>query len=183
MNIKKAAVSFLVMDLGTSGNPWNLFCGCDPEKNRIVFFKKLRLRSTPNYFSQEPVLVTVNRDNQVFSSGSPQLAGPNHEAYQLDGLREICGVNHSTDQLDAFHFNDGDIVTIEKSDWVHDENPIDTLATRRTVGTPFKDFTFASPEALEKFSAMCKSNKDWEAWTTTTIVIEDLPGPQYLIYF
>jgi hypothetical protein len=180
MNIKKAAASFLVMNLGTSDSPWNLFCGFDPEKNRIVFFKTLRLRSIPNYFSQEPVVITVNRDNQIFSSGSPQLVGPNDEAYQLDGLREICGVTHSTDQLDAFHFNDGDIVTVEKSDWAHDENPIDTLATRRTVGTPLHQVYSVNQHTIDQFKNFFKDSANI---LTTTVVVESNPGPIYMKYF
>ena len=180
MKIKKVTAQFLVMNLGTTESPWNLFCGYDTEKNRIVFFKTLRLRSIPNYFSQEPVVITVTRENKIFSSGSPLLAGPNDENYQLTGLREICGVNHSTDQLDAFHFNDGDVVTIEKSDWAHDENPIDILATRRTVGTPLDKVYAVNQHTIDQFKNFFQDHLNV---STTTVVVESNPGPHYMKYF
>lgn len=180
MQIKKATTQFLVINLGTSEQPWNLFCGYDPEKNRIVFFKTIRLRSIPNYFSQDPVAITVTRDGSVFSTGSPQLVGPNGEGYQLDGLREICGVRHSTDTLDAFHFNDNDVVSVEKSDWTIDENPIDILATRRTVGTPLHQIHAANQHTIDQFKKFFQGGPDV---LTTTVVVESNPGPNYMKYF
>lgn len=180
MNIKKAVVSFLVMNLGTADNPWNLFCGYDPEKNRIVFFKTLRLRSIPNFFSQDPVTITVTRNDKTFSTGSPQLSGPNCENYVLTGLREICGVTYSTDTLDAFHFNNNDVVTVEKSDWAENENPFDILATRRTVGTPLNQVHAVSQHTIDQFKNFFKDSPNV---LTATVIVEDNPGPHYMKYF
>lgn len=179
MITKQATTRFIVIDLGTQERPCNFFCGYDSEKKRILFFKKLRIRSIPSYFTSEPVTITVKQE-EVTLSGSPVLTGPNYEEYRLNGLREIPGVKHSTDQILAGSLHHGDIVSIEKTDWSAHENPLDILATKRSIGTPFKDFSFMSPKAKGCFSLFFGNAAQL---LTTTVVFEDEPGDNYLTYF
>lgn len=179
MELKKTTSRFIVIDLGTREHPCNFFCGYDSEKKRIVFCKKLYLRSIPSYFTQEPVVITVTQGETVLS-GNPILTGPNYEEFRLEGLREIPGVKHSTDKILAGSLHHGDTVTIEKTDWPISENPMDILATKRSVGTPFKNFIFASQKAKGCFSLFFGNKVEL---LTTTVVLEDEPGYSYMNYF
>jgi hypothetical protein len=180
MNIRKNTITIFTVNMGTSEKPWNMFCGYDREKNRAIFFTELLMRGLPNYFSQEPVIITIIRDGKTFSQATPSLEGPRLEEYRLTGFQELPGMKYNTDILSVTHLKEGDVVTITKSDWLENDNPLNIVATKRTSLVNFhRTLTEVSLQLFTYINQIFSGQMNED----TTVVFETPPGPLFEKYF
>lgn len=129
-------IRILVIDLGKDkNNPWNLFCGYDPKGNRLVFFRDLRMLQLPQRSDAGgETSVSITRAGTPIATGIPHIIGGHGEQFAVSGFEELKPQFTNPDKLPADLLNAGDVVTILKKDWGGD-NPVDTIASRRRVGT------------------------------------------------
>jgi hypothetical protein len=177
MNLKHHTTKILVVDLGTKENQWLMFCGYDEVKDRLILFRTLSMGSLPAYHTRQMTTITITRDGKEFSTGSPYLTSGHQETYRLVGLAEIEKDAPEDDKLEAFNFLTGDIITIDKFDWKESEIPLDSITTRRTVGTLFGNVFYGElHKKLRNFFIGI-------SFQTTTVVFESYPGKEYAKYF
>ncbi len=179
MNLKHQTTRILVINIGTKEDRWLMFCGYDAVKNRLIFFRTLFLSRLPAYHTKESTIITVFRDGKEFESGTPHLTNGHQEKYHLAGLIETQRSNSQSSYFKAFNFLSGDIITIEKFDWKEAEIPLDSIATRRTVGNLSSE-VFLNDETLNE--QLCDFFPELQL-KVATVVFEAYPGSKYANHF
>lgn len=156
---------------------WPLFCALD--EKRLLFFKSMNMGSLPIYFSTGPdTTIKVYRDKKEISTALIYTRESHGTITVLQGFEGIVPKNSLgdiiNDGLKSFYFKDGDSVEIIKDDWKADENPIDVIATRRKVGTPFSEVFKNHPDYIKKFMEFFE--QDATSLQQKTVVFNDSPG-------